>query len=540
MDRRALRTIVQTFVATVMLLTTAFAAAAQQFDVLKEDILIAIEHDDASGLGERGDEKLIDLFIHYENNSFAPIWVALEGPNPKAMALVETLEDSYKDALYPEDYGVSQLRVMMADKEPGSRAALELALSKALILYAGHLSAGRTEPNKINQELFVFPDPPNVRQILKGARTAPDMRLFAQSYAPNTANYVRLKFKLAQFRKMAADGGWTKVPRGKALRLGATDKRVPLIRERLVQAGDMGAGSHDGNVYDGALVEGVKSFQDRYGAKPDGIIGPSTVADMNVSADDRVRQIELNMERRRWMVDDLGRTHIFINLADQYMKYVQSAKTLHTAKLIVGQKFSRTPVFSKDLTYIVVNPFWTIPRADAIATYLPQLQKNANTVSEKKIRIFSGSAEVSPFAIDWGDYSETNFPFRLRQDPGPENELGQVEFEFPNEFGINLHDTPAKALFERASRTFGDGKLLLENPFELAEILISPQGWTRKKIDEIVATNKKRIIKLANPVPVHITYLTAWTNKDGRMQFRRDIYERDRILSAALARYVPN
>ena len=192
------------------------------------------------------------------------------------------------------------------------------------------------------------------------------------------------------------------------------------------------------------------------------------------------------------------------------------------------------------MTYLVINPFWTIPREEAVNTFLPQLQEDANLVSEKKIRVFSGATEISPFAIDWKNYSETNFPFRLRQDPGPENERGQIEFEFPNEFGINLHDTAAKALFERSSRTFGDGKLLLENPFDLADILISAQGWTREKIDEIIASNTKRIIKLTNPVPVHITYLTAWTNKDGSMQFRRDIYERDRILSAALKRYLPN
>jgi len=546
MNRIAARQFLRILSIPQLVLITAFSfaqapkTAAQEVDVLREAILISIEHDDASGLGERGDEKLIDLFIHYEDNAFAPLWVTMDGPNRKAEMLLETLESSHEDALYPEDYGVSQLRVMMQATDLEGKAELELALSKALILYAGHLSAGRTEPNKINQELFVFPDPPNTRVILEGARGAPDIRLFAKSYAPNTPNYVRLRFKLAQFRKMAANGGWKAIGRGKALRPGATDKRIPAIRDRLVLAGDLIAGAHEGNAYDGALVDAVKSFQQRYGANPDGVIGPSTIADMNVSAADRVRQIELNMERRRWMVDDLGSPHIFINLADQYMKYVQGAKTLHTAKLIVGQKFSRTPVFSRDLTYLVINPFWTIPREEAIATFLPELQKNANTVSQRNIRVFSGATEISPFAIDWNDYSETNFPFRLRQDPGPENELGQIEFEFPNDFNINLHDTPAKALFERASRTFGDGKLLLENPFDLAEILISKQGWTRKKIDEIVAGNTKRIIKLTNPVPVHITYLTAWTNKDGKMQFRRDIYERDRILSAALNRYVPN
>lgn len=524
--------------ACVMVLGAAQTAMARD-QILREAILIAIEHDDASGLGDRGDEKLIDLFIHYEDAGFDPIWVTPDGANDKARRLVEIFERSHEDALFPGDYGVAQLRVMLGETDLEPLASLELSLSKALILYAGHLSAGRTEPNKINQELFLFPTGPNPQLVLSGARSAPDIGLFAQSFAPNTPNYVRLKFKLAEFRKQAAAGGWEAIPRGKALRPEAQDRRVPLIRARLIAAGDLREGDHDGTTYDGALVEAVKSFQARHGAEPDGVIGPSTVADMNVSAEDRVRQIEINMERRRWMVDDLGSPHIFVNLADQYLKYVKGAKTLHTARLIVGQKFSRTPVFSRDMTYLVVNPFWTVPRSEAAETFLPQLQKNPQSVSDKKIRVFSGSREISPFAIDWNDYSAETFPFRLRQDPGPENELGQIEFEFPNDFGVNLHDTPAKALFERSSRTFGDRALLLEDPFELANILISPQGWTNEKIDELVESNTKRIIKLANPVPVHITYLTAWTNKDGSMQFRRDIYERDRILSAALSRYVP-
>ncbi|MEM8811640.1 MAG: L,D-transpeptidase family protein [Pseudomonadota bacterium] len=523
------------------LLTASFAVSqAQEFDVLREAILIAIEHDDASGLGDRGDEKLIDIFIHYEDRGFAPIWVDASGPTKKAEDLVSIFERSHEDALFPGDYGVTQLRVMMGQTDLEGLAALELSLSKALVLYSGHLSAGRTEPNKINSELFLFPDEPNPQNVLDGARGAPDIGLYAQSFAPNTPNYVRLKFKLAKYRKLAANGGWEAIGRGKPLRPGSSDRRIPTIRDRLVMVGDLKAGAHEGDTYDGALVEAVKQFQGRHGSTPDGVIGPSTIADMNVSAPDRVRQIEINMERRRWMVDDLGQTHIFANLADQYMKFVQRAKTLHVAKLIVGQKFSRTPVFSSDLTYLVVNPFWLIPREEAATVFLPQLQEDPSILSKKKIRVFAGSTEVSPFALDWGEYSSDNFPFRLRQDPGPDNELGQFEFEFPNDFGVNFHDTPAKALFERETRTFGDRSILIENPMELAEILISGQGWTRDKIDELVTGNNKRIIKLATPVPVHLTYLTAWTNKDGSMHFRRDIYERDRILAAALSRYIAN
>ena len=339
---------------------------------------------------------------------------------------------------------------------------------------------------------------------------------------------------------MAANGGWEKINSTRPLRPGGKDSRIPSLRKRLIQSRDLKEGAHTGDTYDGELVEAVKRFQKRHGSEADGIIGPATITDMNVSAADRVRQIEVNMERRRWMVDDLGPAYIFVNLADQYLKYVVEPKTWYVAKIVVGQKFSRTPVFSRDMTYIVVNPFWNIPRQRVVEEFLPELQKDPNAVSKRKIRVFTGNTEVSPFAIDWKDYTANNFPFRLRQDPGPDNELGQFEFEFPNDFGINFHDTSDKALFNQAIRAVGEGAILIENPVDLAEILISPQGWTREKIDKLVASNNKRIIKLTRPVPVHVTYLTAWTNKDGSMQFRRDIYERDRILSAALANYTGN
>lgn len=523
-------------------MSVAFATGASaQMDPLNEAILMAIEHDDGSGLGDRGDDKLLEVFIHYENHDFAPIWVTPKGVAPTAEQLLGVLERSHEDALFPGDYGVNELRDLLNARDPDSLARLEVLLSKALVLHASHLAAGRTEPNRINPELIVFPAGPDTRVVLDGARSAPDIGLYARSFAPTTRNYVRLKFKLAEYRALAAAGGWDRLPVGKALRPGMRDDRVvPALRVRLERSGDLVPGSHQGDVLDGELVEAVKRFQSRHGSEPDGVVGPATVTDLNVSAADRVRQIEINMERRRWMADDLGARHIFINLADQYLKFVQGPDTEHVARIVVGQKFSRTPVFTSDMTYLVVSPYWNIPRQVAVERFLPELQRNAKLVSDRKIRVFSGLTEVSPFAIDWNDYTPDNFPFRLRQDPGPDNELGQIEFEFPNDFGINLHDTPKKHLFERASRAVGDAAILVEKPFDLAELLVGGQGWTRDKLDRLAATNAKRIIKLSRPVPVHVTYLTAWANKDGSMHFRRDIYERDRILSAALARYVPN
>ena len=255
----------------------------------------------------------------------------------------------------------------------------------------------------------------------------------------------------------------------------------------------------------------------------------------------RIRQMEVNLERRRWMDDDLGDYYIFVNVADQQMKVVRNGRTVHTARLVVGKPYNRTPVFSETMKYIVLNPYWNVPPSIANGEYLPKLKEDPAYLMRQGIRILSGSGdsagEIDPYSINWS--SLDRMPYSLRQDSGGKNALGQVKFMFPNRFNVYLHDTPSKSLFAKDLRIFSHGCMRVEHPLDLAALLLAEQGWTRKKIDAAIASGKQRVINLAKPIPVHVTYLTAWVNEDGSVNFRRDVYDRDKQLASALAGSLP-
>lgn len=484
------------------------------------------------------DEADLGVQGFYEGRFYKPLWVSDEGINPHGEKLIAALAASGADALDPSEYEVETLtRMASAARSEDDLAALEVTLSNTFVTFADHLTSGRVQPNEVNKALNIFPRAPNPSVVLEYIESAEDLEASLEALSPNTPNYARLKAALADYRTKAESGGFTPVPQGETLKPGMSDARLDTLRKRLAEQDLFTPGSHDGEVYDGALVEAVKLFQERHGLAVDGIIGRNTLAEINVPISQRIAQMELNMERRRWMPDDLGERYVFVNLADQNLKVVDNDKTIHTTRVVVGKPYHATPVFSDTITYAEVNPFWTVPYSIATSEYLPQLKKNPGALAAKGIRIFSGNREIDPWSVAWGSYSRGNFPFTLRQDPGPGNALGRVKFMFPNKFNIYIHDTPSKALFSRAQRSFSHGCIRAEDPFALGGVLLARDGWDKQKLMSVRDTQKRRVIKLKDPIPVHLTYLTAWVNKDGSVHFRRDIYDRDTVLAKALVNH---
>ncbi len=326
------------------------------------------------------------------------------------------------------------------------------------------------------------------------------------------------------------------VPEGEVLKPGMTDGRLGVLRQRLIEEDYLNPTIQTGDIYQGALVDAVKEFQSYHGLDIDGVIGADTLAEMNVPIEQRLIQMELNMERRRWMPNDLGETYVFVNLADQVLKVVKKDKTWLATKVVVGKPYHATPVFTGEMTYVEINPYWNVPYSIATKEYLPKLRKNPGALSSQNIRLFEGGTEISPSQIAWSSYSPSNFPFKLRQDPGSKNALGRIKFMFPNKFNIYIHDTPAKALFDRAQRSFSHGCIRVSEPFTLGDTLLADQGYDKARLEAIRDSGERTVVKLQKPIPVHITYLTAWMNKDGSTHFRKDIYDRDAILLKALAR----
>lgn len=472
----------------------------------------------------------------YEQRNFEPHWVRDGKPTAAAERVVFTLFKAYEEGLDPKEYKAGVLFQKLGDAGTDKLGAFEVALANSAVQYAQHLHSGRVNPRDVNRELMLYPDTLAADAMLdrlsEGGRSASTLA----EMSPQTARYSRLKNHLLTLRLRAADGGYTTIPAGEVIRPEESDPRVPLLRTRLQEAGDLPANLHVGERLDGKLLQALKYYQYRMGLEADGVVGPATLEQMNTPITERIKQVEMNLERRRWMQADFGKRYIFVNLADQVLKVVDDDKTVHATIVQVGLPFHRTPVFTDQMEYLDFNPFWNVPYSIATKEYLPKLKRNPYALQRQNIRVLRGGSVVNPGSVPWNRYSRGNFPVRLRQDPGPKNALGRVKFMFPNKHNIYIHDTPSKSKFDRASRYFSHGCVRVKNPFELAKVVLGFQGVSEAQINGWATSGKKKIVSLEQKLPVHITYLTAWVNKDGSVHYRKDVYGRDKILKEALDR----
>lgn len=475
------------------------------------------------------------LVLYYGKRAFAPIWFTENGLTENAHLAIAAMAAANEHALNPNNYDPLGF-IKRSETSTGEQdwARFDIDLSVQFLRYATHLSSGRVQPNAVNKALNLFPHRPDPAMLFENAEKSEDFSAFLDSLAPQSDNYARLKRRLAQFREKAAAGGFTPVPDGEVLKPGMSDPRLAVLKQRLIEEDIPGAADHTGEVYDGALVEAVKTFQEYHGLATDGVIGKNTLARLNIPLQDKLIQMELNMERRRWMRDDLGDFYVFSNLADQNLKVVRNGKTIHTARVVVGKPYHATPVFSDTLEYVEINPYWNVPYSIATKEYLPKLKQNSGALNGKQIRVFQGNSEIAPTQIAWNSYSGGNFPFRLRQDPGDGNALGRIKFMFPNPFNIYIHDTPSKSLFSQAERAFSHGCIRVSNPFKLADVLLADSNATPGHWQAIRDSGDRTVVKPKVSIEVHLTYLTAWMNKDGSTHFRKDIYGRDKVLLEAL------
>jgi murein L,D-transpeptidase YcbB/YkuD len=355
---------------------------------------------------------------------------------------------------------------------------------------------------------------------------------------PTSRRYVQLQAALKRYRALAAKGGWKKVSAGPTLKPGMKDPRIVEVRNRLRVTGDLTKTSPDPTEFDDVLKAAIKRFQDRHGLTEDGAVGRNTLAAMNIPVERRIRQIEINMERRRWMPDDLGQKYVWVNIADFYLKVVQRTETIYTARIVVGKTYTRTPIFSSTMKYILINPRWNVPYSIASKEMLPKIKKDPGYLSRNRYELLGPNGKpLDPHSVDWADVSRRNFRYFIRQQAGPGNALGRMAFMFPNKFNVFIHDTNARHLFGRTVRAFSHGCMRLEHPARLAVLLLrGKQGWTMDRLQRVIATEKPASIYLPKPLPVHVTYITAWADRDGTVNFRRDIYKRDAALIKALGR----
>jgi murein L,D-transpeptidase YcbB/YkuD len=317
---------------------------------------------------------------------------------------------------------------------------------------------------------------------------------------------------------------------------------VPALRRRLAATGEYALPELDGTVYDAPLEAAVRRFQERMGLSPDGVVGAQTRRELNMTLDDRIRQVVANMERLRWLPDHLGDRHVVVNIPGFWLTAVDKGETKLSMPVIVGSTLRQTPVFSNRISYLVLNPTWTVPETIARKDMLPKILKDPGWLIGQGIQVFDGWSEdaavLNPYDVDWHAVGERITRYRLRQAPGPLNSLGRVKFMFPNDFDIYLHDTPQRNKFDRAVRMMSSGCVRVGDPDALTAFLTEGMsGWSEEKHREILDSGMTKTLWLRHPVPVHLLYQTVWRDADGRMVFRPDIYGRDPQLLAAIERH---
>ena len=539
----------------------------------------------------------------YERRDYQPAWSDATGPLSQVEGLAAAIRNADREGLRPVGYHLNAIVAAAATlkKQWGGRtkqqiAEYDLLLTDAFLSYGSHLFYGRQTRAK-DPSLSADRRHRDLTELLEIALKVNDMEAALESLLPPHQTYTRLRHALAEYRERAKHETWPTVPAGPKMQLGDAGKRVGALRRRLIASGHLvsapkvekAKGSpvalnssilvaqaepateaeqatdtpqpllsphspattlppaprpipkpiDPALVFDAGLEQAVHRFQQQYGLAVDGVVGPATVAALNVSLKQRVRQIALNMERWRSYPHSFGERHIMVNVAASSLDVMEDGQSVLHMRTVVGQKIKRwqTPVFSDSMEYVVFNPNWYIPPSIARREILPAAKRDPSYLRRRGIRVFSSAGAVNPSHINWADVSAHNLPFRFQQRPGSNNALGTMKFIFPNRYNVYLHDTPSQAAFRREVRALSHGCIRVEKPFDLAAyILQSETSWDRKKIDATLKRRKTRRVYLSDPLPVHLLYWTVEVTDEGNLQFYPDIYESDTTLAKALGR----
>ncbi|MEX2569972.1 MAG: L,D-transpeptidase family protein [Gemmatimonadota bacterium] len=483
----------------------------------------------------------------YAGRAYTPAWSSEEGVARDARGALALVVGAADDGLRAEDYRAADVGGTIAAMDaavgagarlaPARRAALDVALTDAVLSYAGHLVRGRVAPQRIHPGWALAPRGGDVVAALEAGLREGDVPSTIRRLAPSGNEYEGLREALRQYRQIERTGGWAPLPAGPTLRPGDDGAAVARLRERLAAEVPVAA-TNSPDVYSSELAEAVRLFQRTRGLAEDAAIGPATRAQLNVPVGRRIEQIALAMERARWIPDGLGSRYIRVDIPAFELRVMEAGEPVLEMRVIGGRPDWRTPVFSGRMTSVALSPYWNIPTSIVTDEILPAVRRDPAYLTRNEIRVVSGSGAaeriVDASGIDWSRFDPARSAYRLRQDPGPRNPLGAVKFLFPNRYNVYLHDTPNRELFAQAERAFSHGCMRVERPLELAEYVLGSQGWSREAIAEGMAAGVERVVALERPIPVHVVYQTAWIDSAGRMEFRKDLYGHDAALGAAL------
>ncbi len=530
---------------TTMLLAALIWAAPSQADlqyelqtITEQLVLDAGGHLPSGGMVYQ--PAIVEEF--YFDLAYQPAWQDRD----QVAQVLAILKDSYSDGLDPQDYHYSQLMALWSQRDidwperDRSRARFDVLLTDGALLYIRHLLQGKADPKQLdphfNYTRLDF-EPKRISARLREAIADGSIVSIFEQARPAQTFYQQMKAALAYYRSLDARQSFTSIPSDTVLKPGQTHANISALRKRLAELGYTDPSDSASKVYDQQLVTAVRQFQADHGLDIDGVVGRQSYAFLNMTYKQRVNSLRINMDRLRWIAQDVTDDFIIVNIAGFEMYYMRNQRLFWESPVMVGTIAHQTPVFTARLKYLEFNPIWTVPRSIIGRSLLPKFKTNPQYVLDNNYHLYDRSGkQVDPLKLNWASYSINNFPFSVVQQPGEKNALGRVKFIFPNRHAVYLHDTPARNLFSRSARAFSSGCVRVKHPLEFAEVLLDDsENWSLSQVQGLVTSGKpKERVYLDRDVDVMLMYWTTSPTRDGKLQFHADIYGKDPAALAAL------
>jgi murein L,D-transpeptidase YcbB/YkuD len=467
---------------------------------------------------------------YYAEQGYAPSWTADGKLTDRAKAIIARIKQAEIDGLDPARYTTPV--VQLGQSQPATLAAVaeaDVLLSHAIVTYARHAHSGQLDPAEVSQNFEYKPHLLDPLAVLATLATSDDPAAVFASYSPKQPEFIALHDKLAEVRNTPVETPIL-VPEGQTLKIGVTDPRVVILRRRLTIADP----TENLQLYDEAVAEAVKAFQGAKGLKADGILGKGTLAILNALPENKTDTLLVNMERWRWMPEQLGDFYVRVNIPNFNLDVYRNGVVDFTTRIVVGETDKQTPVFSDEIETAVVNPTWNVPASIAVKEMLPKLQSGQSALNGYQVFAnFDGRFRpVDPMMVDWSTVDMKRI--QIKQPPGERNALGSIKFLFPNPYAVYLHDTPSKSFFERDYRALSHGCMRVMNPWDFAAALL--QDDPNVSVDRLrkLVGGREAAVALTNHIPVHITYFTAWIDGGGALVTRNDVYGHDKHMKQLL------
>lgn len=526
---------------SVVLLLSVWGCGPTSTEQIQRELIEQVEAADGSNI------EVIDSL--YGRHDYRPVWVTVDEPTDLADSLMQAASNVDEHALSSDVYGIAALQDSVRetfDRDPlrdslyyQKLAELELEFSRLLVQYVDDLLNGRSKQQEVTDTWHLerrgYPLLPVLQQIVREE----DMSVL-ERHVSTDEGYEQLRGAFNRYREIVQRGGWPNISEGPDLGTGSTGPRVHTLEKRLRSTGDLPEDAEVDSTFDTETVRAVEVFQQRHGLEATGTVGEKELRALNVPAEARVRQLAVNLERRRWLPVALAGSRLTVNVPDFRLSVYEEDQQVMEMPVIVGRRLNETPVFADTLSYVVLRPYWYVPTSIATEEILPQMVEDDEYLEEQRYEIVTGNREIVPEdSIEAADREELETKLKsrewiVREKPGPTNALGNIKFMFPNAHSIYLHDTPADHLFSREELMFSHGCIRVQRPVELADYVLGSE-WDSSRIrDAFEKEDEPERVEAARSIPVYILYLTAWVDGEEHVNFRNDIYDHDPLLWEAI------